>query len=163
MYVLLLSAVCIWSSVWEIQTCGSSCAFLLQVLAGPSVEMCMPACGSSQVCGPACASSACAYLVVVIGVGSRGPACTSPVCANRPFGRNVGAGLRQFSNLRPGLHSKFATPLHVRTGLRSISCAPACVRRLSPNIRQYWVQAARTRRACFLLIVRVCIGTLYFR
>ena len=127
MYVSLLSAVCIWSSVWEIQTCGSSCAFLLQVLAGPSVEMCMPACGSSQVCGPACASSACAYLVVVIGVRSRGPACTSPVCANRPFGRNVGAGLWQFSNLRPGLHSKSATPLHVRTGLRSISCAPACV------------------------------------
>ena len=103
---------------------------------------------SSQVCGPACASSACAYLVVVIGVRSRGPACTSPVCANRPFGRNVGAGLWQFSNLRPGLHSKFATPLHVRTGLRSISCAPACVRRLSPNIRQYWAKAVRTRRAC---------------
>ena len=70
-----------------------------------------------------------------------------PVCATRPFGRNVGAGLRQFSNLRPGLHSKLATPLHVRTGLRSISCAPACVRRLSPNIRQYWAKAVRTRRA----------------
>ena len=125
MYVSLLSAVCIWSSVWEIQTCGSSCAFLLQVLAGPSVEMCMPACGSSQVCGPACASSACAYLVVVIGVGSRGPACTSPVCATRPFGRNVGAGLRQFSNLRPGLHSKF--------GPRCM-CAPACARYLAHRL-----------------------------
>ena len=125
----LLVFILSWPSVWEIQTCGPACVFLLRVHAGPFERNCAPASGCFQVCGPACVSSACDYLVVVIGMGNshvQGGLCYCVASAGRSLGRNVRTGLQLFSEVRADLLHRLVFTLSWPLVWEIQTCGLAC-------------------------------------